>query len=253
VWVTDDDRIAVTCDENQGGCLTVYDVSNKAAPAQRSTWCSPHGATVHNVFLKSQVAHFSSYSAGYYAVDVSVPATPRLIASFDTTALGGNSYHGCWGCYPFQPSGVIYLSDMQTGFWIVEPTCGVARHYGAGTAGTGGQVPLLDYTGGYAQVARATFGLAGARIAPNAPVALVLGAAQASVNVLGITLLVDVGQPIVIVSGQADAQGNVNFAVPIPNQGALAHQTFHAQLISADAGAPQGLAASRGFTVTICP
>src|SRR4029434_9354829 len=99
----------VTTDENHGGCLTFYDVTNKSAPVQLSTFCSPSGATVHNAFILGKVCFLASYSAGFYAVDVSDPTTPRLICSYDTSPQTNNDYHGCWGCYPFQPSGNIYL------------------------------------------------------------------------------------------------------------------------------------------------
>lgn len=252
VWVTDDDRIAVTADENRGGGLTVYDISNKSAPVQRATWFSPAGATVHNVFIKGSVAHFSSYSAGYYALDISNPTSPQLIASFDTSTYTGNNYHGCWGCYPFQPSGVIYLSDMQSGFWIVEPTSGVPLLYGNGTAGTSG-VPANDYKGGFAKVGNATFQLTGKKLRANAPVALILGAAEGSLPVLGIDLLVSLGAPFVIASATSDANGEVAFPTPIANDPGLANGTFFSQLIVADPAGPQGLAASRGMKLTISP
>ncbi len=253
VWVTDDDRTAITADENSGGCLTVYDISNKAAPVQRSTWCSPAGATVHNVFIKGQVAHFSSYTAGYYAVDISETNNPRLIGQYDTSTFTGSGYEGCWGCYPFQPSGVIYLSDMQTGLWVVEPTCGVPLLYGTGTAGTGGLVPAIDYGGGFAKVGRTTFKVTGQRIRASTQVALILGAGQAQVSALGIQVLVNLALPTVVLAGATDASGNVSFPVPIQNSAGLANATFYAQIVSADPNGPRGLAASPGMKLTVCP
>ncbi len=252
-WVNKAATVMVTADENHGGCLTIYDITFKNAPVQLATWCSPTGATIHNAFIKGKIAHFSSYSAGYYAVDISNPSSPQLIASFDTSPQTNNDYHGCWGCYPFQPSGVIYLTDMQTGFWVVRPSCGVPNDYGTGTAGTGGKTPAIDYAGGFAKVANATFGLECTDIAPNAPVALFLAAGQANVPAFGITINVDLGQPFVMFGGTASAQGSITFGIPIPNVAGYGGMNFNAQIVSADANGPQGLAASRGFALTICP
>lgn len=253
VWVTDDDRIAVTADENQGGCLTVFDISNKSAPVKLATWCSPNGATVHNVFIKGKIAHFSAYSDGYWAIDISDPTKPTPIAQYDTTPLTGNDYHGNWGCYPFQPSGVIYLSDMQKGFFIIEPTCGVPNLYGDGTAGTGGIVPRIDYTGGFAKVGNATFAIENAAVKANAPVALVVGIASAKLPVLGIDILIDLNQPVLVFSGTANAQGIATFHLAIPGNPAFGGATGYAQSIVLDAAGPQGLAATRGMKFTVCP
>ncbi len=252
-WVNKASTLMVTTDENRGGCLTFYDVTIKTAPIQLSTFCSPSGATVHNAFILGQVCFVASYSAGFHAIDISEPGNPRLICSYDTSAQSNNDYHGCWGCFPFQPSGKIYLSDMQTGFHIVEATCGVPWQYGTGTAGTAGKTPVVDYGGGFAQVARTTFKLECTDMAANASLALLVGAASASVPAFGITLNIDLTQPYVQVVGSANAQGALTVNVPIPNQAHLANGTLYAQVVTADAGGPQGLAASRGFRVTICP
>ncbi len=251
-WTNKDATLLVTTDENLGGCLTFYDITLKTAPIQLSTWCSPAGATVHDAFIKGKVVLFSSYTAGFYAVDMSEPANPRLIASYDTNVRTGNGYTGCWGCYPFQPSGAVYLADMENGLFVVEPTCGVPVQYGTGTAGTGAKTPAVDYAGGFAQVGRATFQLECTDMAPSAPLVLFIGTASASVPVFGVNLNVDLTLPYLQVLASANAQGRFNVNVPIPMQGA-AGATIYAQVVTLDAGGPQGLAASQGFRVTICP
>jgi choice-of-anchor B domain-containing protein len=261
VWVSDDDQIAVTADEigTPPYCLTVFDISNKAAPAQLATWCSPFNATVHNVFIKGRVAHFSCYTDGYWAVDISNPASPTPIAHFDTTALSGSNYQGCWGCYPFQPSGVIYLSDMQNGFYIVEPTCGVPLHYGQGVAGTGGIVPTIDYDGGFARVGNSTFAIEGQNLRGGTSTALLLATGRGMFPILGVTVLVD---PLMIVTSPtfgttgtpgAPGAGTLSAALGIPGDPTLAGTTWNAQIIAIDPSGPAGLASTRGFEFTICP
>lgn len=252
-WTNKDATVLVTTDENLGGCLTFYDIRLKNAPIQLSTWCSPAGATVHDAFIKGKVVLFSSYTAGFYAVDFSEPANPRLIASYDTNVRTGNGYTGCWGCYPFQPSGAVYLADMEYGLFVVEPTCGVPVQYGIGTAGTGGKTPAVDYAGGFAQVGRATFQLECTDMAPSAPLALFIGSGAASVPFLGVNVNIDLTLPYVQVLASANAQGRFNVNVPIPGQPGIAGATLFAQVITADPAGPQGLAASQGFRVTICP
>lgn len=249
-WTNREATVLATCDENSGGCLAFYDVTFKTLPILLSTWCSPAGATVHNVFVKDRVAHLSSYTAGYYAVDISEPANPRLIASYDTNVRTGAGYTGCWGCFPLQPSGAVYLADMENGLFVVEATCGVPKSYGNGTAGTGGKTPIVEYGGGFAQVGRASFKLEGDEILANAPVAMFIAAGPAAIPFFGIDVNVDLGGPFVQVSGFANAQGKVSFNVPIG--AGTAGATIYVQMVSLDANGPQGLAASRGFTVKVC-
>ena len=254
VWTNDDDTIAVTADETHGGCLAIYDITNKAAPVLKSTWCSPGGATVHNVFIKERVAHFSCYTDGYWAVDISDPTNPVTVARYDTSTEVGNDYRGCWGCYPFQPSGVIYLTDMQSGFWIVQPTAGVPLSYGAGAAGTGGLVPMLEHAGGPLKVGNANFRFTGQRMRAASPAALVLGVARASTPFLGITLLVDLGLPNLAISVTTSGTGTASVPVAVPNVPALANAAIDAQWLVADPNGPAGvLAASPGWECRIAP
>ncbi len=252
VWVTDDDQIAITADENKGGCLGVFDISNKASPKLLATWCSPNGATVHNVFIKGNVAHFSSYTDGYWAIDISDPSNPKAIGGYDTSPLTGNGYNGCWGCYPFQPSGAIYLADMQLGFFIVKPDCGVPNHYGAATAGTNG-APTILHGGGVAKVNNPSFEILAGNVPATASTTLVLGIAPGFTPVAGFNLLVDANWPLILITQSANAQGKASFSTSIPNDPNLANLSLATQVLALDAGAPQGISASRGMTFTICP
>ena len=43
--------------------------------------------------------------------------------SYDTYTQGsGNGFNGCWGVYPFLPSGTIVASDIDNGLFVLQPT-----------------------------------------------------------------------------------------------------------------------------------
>jgi hypothetical protein len=246
-WVNSTDTIAVTTDERSNGFLQVYDVTNKALPIPRGQFAVA-GAGIHNAFIvDDKVAHVSWYGAGYRGVDLTNPDNPREIGYYDTA--------NAWGCYPFQPSGTIYISDIPStgGLFCVRLTCGVPERYGAGTPGTGGTVPNIDWHGGYAQVANSTFRIEGKRLPANAAAVLLLGAAPASIPVFGVTLLVDVAGPFVQVNTTANGSGVASVPLGVPNSTALGNQSLYAQWLVQDAGASQGVSASRGSKITICP
>ena len=246
-WVNSSDTIAVTTDERSNGFLQVYDVTNKSVPIARGSY-SVAGAGIHNAFIvDDKVCHISWYGAGYRGVDITNPNTPREIGLYDTA--------NAWGCYPFQPSGVIYISDIPStgGLICVRLTCGVPERYGVGTPGTAGSVPKIDWEGGYAQVANATFRVECKQARPSSAAILLLGSGQASVPVLGINLLVDVTLPYLMVNTTTSSTGFVSVPVPIPAVAGLGNASVYAQWVIQDIAGAQGLAASRGSKITICP
>jgi hypothetical protein len=55
-------------------------------------------------------------------VDVSRPQNPIEVAKYDTYPAGGGGQNGCWGVYPFLPSGNLVVSDIQYGLYVLTPT-----------------------------------------------------------------------------------------------------------------------------------
>jgi choice-of-anchor B domain-containing protein len=261
-WADDEDKICVTTDENHGGGLAIYDVANKGAPQLLGTWYSPSvpKATLHYQYLADKVVQMAAYSDGYWAIDLSVPSSPKPIAHYDTNPYTGSDYLGAWGCYPLQPSGVVYVSDMQTGFWILEPTCGVPRIYGDAAAGKGGYVPRIEYAGGCAQVANAGFMLNGRSMIGGSPAALLVGIGPANLSIAGIPLNIDPTLPNVALGTSTSGvtgtpgTGTTTLGLAVPNQPGMAGHRLYAQWLVVDQAAANGLlAVSRGFAVGICP
>ena len=248
-WANSTDTIALTTDENSTGFLQVWDVSNKALPVKLGKY-SIAGQDVHNAFLvDDKVAHMAYYTAGYRAVDVTDPNAPREIGYYDATGMDS------WGCYPFQPSGTVYVTDYSgsPGVSMLRLTCGVPQRYGTGTAGSNGRTPKIDWNGGYARVNNATFRLEVKNALENAPAVLLLGGAQTSASILGITLLVDLTPPTLLLNAITSANGAASMTLGIPNDPTLANQSLYGQWIVVDAAGPQGFAATQGSKITICP
>ncbi|HET6203084.1 MAG TPA: hypothetical protein VFI25_09825 [Planctomycetota bacterium] len=245
------DTIVVTADENGGGWLQVYDVSNPAAPLPLGSDFTPF-VTIHEIHLvDDKVLHLAHYYGSYRALDLTDPNAPVEIGHYNSISA--------WGVDPFQPSGVVYAADIPAtgGLKILRLTCGVPRRYGAGTGGSGGFAPAIDWNGGYAHVDNPTFRLEGRDLLGGTIAGLAIAGSPANLPVFGITLLVNpVPPPLVLllpVSGTGPGAGTVSVTIPIPNDPMLANGTAYAQWIALDPGAPQGLSASPGVEVTICP
>lgn len=241
-WPSRDGQIAVVTSERSGGALTVVDISNNRLLIRIGSFRTGVSSTsIHNAYLVDRVCHSSYYSEGYQAVDVSDPSNPVRVAYYDTSS-STTGYSGSWGCYPFMPSGVIYMSDFQNGLHLIDSKASNDL-YGTGTAGTAGQVPEV-HTFGAAFAGNNNFRIDIEKAAPNSQVALLIGAKDSSVTVLSANILVDLGAPLLVANLQADANGDVSVSIPI---GDLVPGAVFAQALVLDSGAAQGIAASRGL------
>jgi choice-of-anchor B domain-containing protein len=109
------------CDELATGVakdLTVWDITNPASPTKVGSY-NDLTATIHNLYIVGPLAFVSYYSAGFRVFDVSNPATPILLDTFDTApAHTGEGYDGCYSIYPYAPGGVVYVTDFDNGLYV---------------------------------------------------------------------------------------------------------------------------------------
>ena len=77
--------------------------------------------TYHNPYIIDQYAIVSSYEDGVVIFDISNPTAPTRVAHYDTYSNSVYSgYNGCWGVYPYFPSGTIIASDGITGLYVLS-------------------------------------------------------------------------------------------------------------------------------------
>lgn len=124
VWLSDNGKTAFTTDEVSGAYITAYDVSNPSTPFERdrirtrnTTDVIPHNTHVLRDFLVT-----SYYTSGVSIVDGSNPDNMVEVGYFDCSPnFSGNGFFGNWGAYPFLPSGLLLLTDMQEGLFVLRP------------------------------------------------------------------------------------------------------------------------------------
>jgi len=251
VWPTRDDNYSAGTNETSSGPVSIYDVRNKTQPLLiAQIHPAPSTAIVHNTHMRDRVCHVSYYTEGYVGIDLSNPATPVVVGQYDTWTGSSSGYHGAWGCYPFQPSGMVYISDIETGLYVLRPKASVVR-YGAETAGGSGARPKI-YGFGAAYLGNSNFKVEVEKAPASAPGVVLLNTARASLNVAGLRLNVDPfsGAPV-LVSINTDAAGAAAMPLPVPNQPSLDGAVVDAQAFVFDAGGPLNMAASLGLEVTL--
>jgi hypothetical protein len=89
-------------------------VLDDLTPPHRGTW------SVHNTEVRGTIAYSSWYSHGVVAWDLSTLTSPVQVGQYRPPA--GAGWPLVWGVAFDPETGVVYLSDMVGGLWVVKPT-----------------------------------------------------------------------------------------------------------------------------------
>ncbi len=124
-WYTDDGNYLFTTDEVSGGYIGAFDVSDPSAIVQIDKIQSNPGLgrAPHNVHVKGNYIYSSYYNDGVLVHDITHPHNMVEVGFFDTSPdYATTTFNGCWGLYPFLPSGNLVASDREKGLYILTPS-----------------------------------------------------------------------------------------------------------------------------------
>jgi choice-of-anchor B domain-containing protein len=126
-WYTEDKQVVLVHDEldemdyGLNSTVRLFELSDFGSPSLLSTWTGPTGAIDHNGFVRGNRYYMSNYTRGVTVLDISDTSNPVDIGFFDTFPVSDNtSFNGAWGVYPYLPSGVVLVSDISSGLYIVR-------------------------------------------------------------------------------------------------------------------------------------
>lgn len=121
IWPSDNGQFVYTTDEVSGAYVTAYDISDPSNIIEVDRVQSSPGAGVipHNTHVKGDFLVTSYYSDGVTIHDATYPYNLIEIGHFDTYPQQTRSYDGCWGAYPWLPSGIMLATDRSTGLWVL--------------------------------------------------------------------------------------------------------------------------------------
>jgi len=128
-WLLDDHKRILTTDEKFPSFVTAYDVSNPEDIRELdriSTTRDGANSIGHNTHILNDWAITSWYTDGLTIVDAHRPDNLVEVARYDTWAPPVNlndPFQGCWGVYPYFPSGTVVTSDIEPGVLnVLTPT-----------------------------------------------------------------------------------------------------------------------------------
>ena len=124
-WLSDDSNYLYTTDEVDFAYIESYDVSDltdiKRVDIYRPPSTEHLGVTPHNVHVFNDYLVVSYYTDGIKIIDAQYPDNLIEVGSFDTYLTGSGGTNGLWGAYPFLPSGLVLISDMINGLYVLQP------------------------------------------------------------------------------------------------------------------------------------
>ncbi len=132
-WLTEDHvyfLIDDELDESRNGHNTrtyIWNVSNLDNPALIGSYTSSVSAIDHNQYVKGNYSYQSNYRAGLRILDISDIANGNLTEAgyFDIYPSSDSpNFNGSWSNYPFFTSGIIVVSGIEQGLYVLRPNLG---------------------------------------------------------------------------------------------------------------------------------
>jgi choice-of-anchor B domain-containing protein len=128
-WLTEDHRFFLLGDEldevayNVPTRTHVFDLADLDDPHYLYAYQATTMATDHNLYVKGNQVYQSNYTAGLRVLEFGELEHGELeeVAYFDThPGSNGRQLDGAWSVYPYLPSGVVIVSDIQAGLFVLS-------------------------------------------------------------------------------------------------------------------------------------
>ena len=99
----------------------VFDVSDITNPTLATTFTSGLPSIDHNLYVNGNFVFEANYRSGLRIFDATDPLDAVQTGWFDSYPENdGLGYDGAWSTYPYFPSGVVIISDITRGLFVVD-------------------------------------------------------------------------------------------------------------------------------------
>jgi choice-of-anchor B domain-containing protein len=124
IWPSENGKYVYTTDEVSGAFIGVYDITDPTniSEVDRTQHSPGAGVIPHNTHVKGDYLITSYYSDGVVIHDITYPDNVIKVGQYDTYPGQTIGFDGCWGVYPFLPSGTILAADITKGLFILGPS-----------------------------------------------------------------------------------------------------------------------------------
>lgn len=149
-WILSDRKHIFTTDETTPSFLTSYDISDPSDIKELDRFSIDNGndSYGHNTHVINDYAVTSWYTGGVVITDMHRPANIVKVGHYDTWPGTGATFDGCWGAFPYFPSGNIVASNIENPaqMFVVSPTYKRACYLEGIVRNGCNNQPLIDAT-----------------------------------------------------------------------------------------------------------
>jgi len=125
-WLSDDSNTLFTTDELADAPTGAYDISDindiKKLDEFRPASTVGSGVVPHNAHVLNDFLVISHYTDGVIIVDANRPSNMVEVGNYDTYGGDDGGFYGCWGAFPFFPSGIVLASNREGSLDVLMPT-----------------------------------------------------------------------------------------------------------------------------------
>ncbi|MEQ9186648.1 MAG: choice-of-anchor B family protein [Cryomorphaceae bacterium] len=124
LWFSDDNNYIFSTDEVTDGSIGAYDVSDVMNPTEIDVWEPLEEDVIpHNTHFMDDFLITSHYTIGISILSVLRPNNMLEVGRYDTSPnFNGDGFNGCWGAYPWLPSGKLLATDIEMGLYVLKPS-----------------------------------------------------------------------------------------------------------------------------------
>jgi len=131
-WLTEDHRFFLANDEKDeynsvvdNTTTYIFNVENLESPFLLNKYYSTTNSIDHNLYIRDKIVYQSNYLAGLRLLDISDVENGNLeeVGYFDILPDTdvNNSTLGTWSNYAYFDSGVVAVTDIKNGLWLLKP------------------------------------------------------------------------------------------------------------------------------------
>ncbi len=128
-WVSEDHRYFYMNDETDelAGNVSrtrtlIWDIQVLEDPMLVKQHFGTTASSDHNLYVLGDYMYQANYVSGLRVLDISNPEEPEEVGFFDTVSAGndGPGFAGAWSVYPYFESGLIIVSSMREGLFVLK-------------------------------------------------------------------------------------------------------------------------------------
>ncbi len=132
-WLAGDHRFFLAddeLDETRSGHKTrtyIWDLHDLDAPRLAGSHEATTRAIDHNLYIRGRHAYQANYRAGLRILELTNPAAGKIAqrAFFDVYPADDEpGFNGAWSVYPYFSSGIVIISSIESGLFVVRPRLG---------------------------------------------------------------------------------------------------------------------------------